>query len=92
MQSESTGFNFILWGNMVRSDLPQEMREFIDSVEPGGWYPTERLLALIGHVRGTQGPAKVDACGLGIYYTLKEDLEKMGISTPEQALLSIVQA
>ncbi len=92
MQSESTGFNFILWGNMVRSELPDEMRAFVDAADPAAWYPTEKLLQLIDHIRTTQGAARVEACGRAIYYTLKEDLEKMGILTPEQAILSIVDA
>lgn len=77
---------------MVRGGLPQEMRAFVDSVDPAAWYPTQKLIALINHIRETQGAARVDACGRAIYYTLKEDLEKMGISNPEQALQSIVHA
>ena len=92
MESEAMGFNFILWGNMVRRQLPEDMRAFVDSVDPASWYPTEKLIALLSHLRDTQGAVRLDACGRAIYYTLKEDLEKMGVHTPEQALLSIVHA
>jgi len=90
--NETLGWNLILIGNLVRPFLNARQREVIDSTKGDDWYPAEHLVALLGDIEKSVGREQVMACGKGIYYALKEQLEQTGVRTPLQAVISIVTA
>ena len=88
--NETLGWNFILMGNLMKSFLNEEQQSFIDSVKGENWYSVSKLIELLDSVEQNSGSDKVKSCGKGIYYTVKDKVEQMGVKTPLDALKSIV--
>ncbi len=89
---EVLGMNFMLIGNLMRTFLNQEWLEYVESIKPDKWYPAEKLIALMNYVENIAGKEKLTACGKGIYHTIKDKVEEMGVKTPLDAIKSIVFA
>ncbi len=90
--NEVLGVNFVLMGNLMKAFLDDKWSEFIVSAKSDKWYPAEKLIMLLADVERSAGTEKILACGKGIYFTIRDAVEKMGVKTPLEAIQSIVGA
>ena len=89
--NEALGWNIALLGNLGRSFLEKPQLEILDSVKADEWYPVKILTDLLETVKRRAGKEQLVACGRGIFYALKDRLEREGVMTPQAMLESILR-